>query len=219
MSCSGGCSPASIALSPPHLLLGQQIGGESQRRPQPYSPLQTIGCQLNCCLWGWRSVWRLGRGTTTPRQSLPLSPVGWQAALRPYLVTVNLILSATANILSRFCEPKVHGLRKGMPGGSPSMITEPGLLLILLYGTCTGYLIPKASPGREARGKHVGWQRCDFNNGSGSIPVLQNSTAEPGELGQGAAHSALTMGVMGPEAELVGRMENPQLLAWGHYCG
>lgn len=99
------------------------------------------------------------------------------------------------------------------------MITEPGLLLILLYGTCTGYLIPKASPGREARGKHVGWQRCNFDSGSGSIPVLPNPTVEPGELGQGAAHSALTTGVMGPEAELVGRMENPELFAWGHYSG
>ncbi len=42
------------------------------------------------------------------------------------------ILSATANILSRFCEPKVQGFLKGMPGGKPSIITEPGLLLILL---------------------------------------------------------------------------------------
>lgn len=49
-----------------------------------------------------------------------------------YLVTVNLILSATARIRSRFWEPKVHGFRKGIPGGSPSMITEPGLLLIRL---------------------------------------------------------------------------------------
>lgn len=49
-----------------------------------------------------------------------------------HLVTVNLILSATARILSRFWEPKVQGFRKGMPGGSPSMITEPGLLLIRL---------------------------------------------------------------------------------------
>lgn len=93
-------------------------------------------------------------------------PVGWQCwgccsllspsclavCLTPrttYLVTVNLILSATANILSRFCEPKVHGFLKGIPGGSPSIITDPGLLLIRLYGTCTGYLIPKASPARE----------------------------------------------------------------------
>lgn len=49
-----------------------------------------------------------------------------------YLVTVNLILSATARILSRFWEPKVQGFRNGIPGGSPSMITEPGLLLIRL---------------------------------------------------------------------------------------
>ena len=49
-----------------------------------------------------------------------------------YLVTVNLILSATARILSRFWEPKVQGFRNGIPGGSPSMMTEPGLLLIRL---------------------------------------------------------------------------------------
>lgn len=85
-----------------------------------------------------------------------------------YLVTVNLILSATANILSRFCEPKVQGFLKGIPGGSPSIITDPGLLLIRLYGTCTGYLIPKASPGRQVSGKSTGCQGCS----SGSIPSI-----------------------------------------------
>lgn len=45
---------------------------------------------------------------------------------------VKEILSATARILSRFCEPNVHGFLKGIPGGKPSMITEPGLHLIRL---------------------------------------------------------------------------------------
>lgn len=45
---------------------------------------------------------------------------------------VNLILSATARILSRFWEPKVQGFLKGIPGGRPSMMTESGLFLILL---------------------------------------------------------------------------------------
>lgn len=48
------------------------------------------------------------------------------------LVMVKLILSATARILSRFCEPKVQGFLKGMPGGRPWMMTESGLFLILL---------------------------------------------------------------------------------------
>lgn len=52
--------------------------------------------------------------------------------LSSHLVIVNLILSATARIRSRFWEPKVQGFRNGMPGGSPSMITEPGLLLMRL---------------------------------------------------------------------------------------
>lgn len=49
-----------------------------------------------------------------------------------HLVMVKLILSATASILSRFCEPKVQGFLKGMPGGRPWMMTESGLFLILL---------------------------------------------------------------------------------------
>lgn len=51
---------------------------------------------------------------------------------RAHLVMVNLILSATARILSRFWEPKVQGFLKGIPGGRPSMMTESGLFLILL---------------------------------------------------------------------------------------
>lgn len=115
-------------------------------------------------------AFRLGHSSPVPAPSAFPLPAGRRQLWGPYLVTVNLILSATANILSRFWEPKVQGLRKGMPGGSPSMITDPGLLLIRLYGTCTGYLIPKASPGREARGKRAGWQGCGLDRGSGSTP-------------------------------------------------
>lgn len=58
---------------------------------------------------------------------LKRSPDHWA-----HLVMVNLILSATAKILSRFWEPKVQGFLKGIPGGRPSMMTESGLFLILL---------------------------------------------------------------------------------------
>jgi hypothetical protein len=94
-------------------------------------------------------VARLCVGLPTPWMACGLlsDPPSRPLLLSPkYLVTVNLILSATARILSRFWEPKVHGLRKGIPGGSPSMMTEPGLLLMRLYGTWTGYLMPRASP-------------------------------------------------------------------------
>lgn len=137
------------------------------------SPIAVLGLEV-CAAFtgagGARSAFRMRHSSPVAAPSACPLPAGCRQLWGPYLVTVNLILSATANIRSRFWEPKVQGLRKGMPGGSPSMITDPGLLLIRLYGTCTGYLIPKASPGREARGKRAGWQGCDLDRGSGSIP-------------------------------------------------
>lgn len=81
---------------------------------------------------GWRRIVEQGRTRSHDRLRAVLILV-WPPHPSPeYLVTVNLILSATARILSRFWEPKVQGFRNGIPGGSPSMITEPGLLLIRL---------------------------------------------------------------------------------------
>lgn len=127
-----------------------------------YGPLlsdEPLAATLIAVLGGWRRLQTCPNGAAEQRvhlgglPPLPLSgSTGWLTSLTTYRVTVNLILSATASILSRFWEPKVQGFLKGIPGGSPSIITDPGLLLMRLYGTCTGYLIPKASPRREVSG-------------------------------------------------------------------
>lgn len=120
----GGWSHLCVAFCTPTGLQSQGI---------PPSNPQDPGWHWDSCIVPQRGQDRLEERSRVPCYKLPPMLVLPPHPSSPeYLVTVNLILSATARILSRFWEPKVQGFRNGMPGGSPSMITEPGLLLMRL---------------------------------------------------------------------------------------